>query len=162
MRIKRDRFYSNPGSAVRPVYAPSVAYNGSMELEIVGAENTDEIIQSYAESTDIRVILSRVASGEVELLNQSKGSFGDFTKMPTSLAEVLQLQMDSNKLFNSLPVDVRRKFNDDPNQFFASAGSQQWFEDIAPILPEQMRSINNTPQASASETPSSTDSAESK
>ena len=115
----------------------------------VHIENTDEIIDSYLESTDIRIILNRVANGEVELLNKTAGSYGDFTKAPRTLAEALQLQMDSNRLFQSLPVDTRRQFDDDPNKFFAAAGSTEWFEKLADILPEQMRSMNNTPPAPA-------------
>lgn len=148
--IGRGReFITNPGDPIHTIYAPVVGRDGNIELQVAGKENTDEIIDSYLESTDIRIILNRVANGEVELLNKTAGSYGDFTKAPKTLAEALQLQMDSNRLFQSLPVDTRRQFDDDPNKFFAAAGSTEWFEKLADILPEQMRSMNNAPPAPA-------------
>lgn len=154
---KTERFYTNPGDPIHVLYAPSVAASGDFELKVCGKENTDEIIQSYAESTDIRVILARVAAGEVDLLQQRSGSFGDFTRMPTSLAEALQLQMDSNKLFNSLPVDVRRQFNDSPEQFFAAAGSEEWFKSLGMVKAADPKDAHTAPPL-ASERSSSADS----
>lgn len=144
---KGKEFYTNPGDPIHIIYAPVVGKEGSIELVPSGKENTDDYIQSFAESTDIRIILNRVAQGEVELLSKTAGSYGDFTQAPKTLAEALQLQMDSNRLFQALPVETRRKFDDDPNKFFAAAGTDDWFNKIADVLPEQMRSMNNTPSA---------------
>lgn len=143
MMRKVREIFSNPGDPKHPIYKPVVGKDGVVDLEISGYENTDEIIQSYAESTDIRVILQRVAAGEVQLLNQRNAMFGDFTGMPKTYAEMLQLHINSNRLFESLPLDVRQQFNNDPNQFFAQAGNSEWFEKLDPILPAEMRSMNN-------------------
>lgn len=56
------------------------------------------------------------------------GSHGlDATKLPTTLAEFMQFQIDQRTRFDSLPADVRSKFGNDFNQFLASAGSEEWF-----------------------------------
>lgn len=148
MRYADNSIKSNPGSPVRQLYAPKVASNGSIELVEAGIEDSEAYINSFKDSTDIRVILARVAAGETELLNQRKGVFGDFTSMPSSYAEFLQLQIDSNRLFNSLPTEVRQQFGNDPNQFFAQAGTDEWMQKLNPILPDEMRSMNNPPDAS--------------
>lgn len=145
MRYADNSFRSNPGNPEHVLYSPKVLANGEIELKPSGVENTDEIIQSFAESTDIRLILSRVAAGDLQVLKQRTGSFGDFTQMPKTFAEVLQLQIDSKNLFDSLPIDVRDKFNGDPSQFFAQSGSPEWFEKLDSVLPEEMRSMINKP-----------------
>lgn len=130
-------FVSNPGSPIKITYAPVVGKNGDIELVESGKENTDEYIQSFAESTDIMMILSRVENGDLSVLNANKGVFGDFTQVPSTFAEVLQLQIDSNNLFNKLPKDVRMKFANDPNQFFAQAGTGDWYEKLDGVIPSE-------------------------
>lgn len=139
MRYATKEFVSNPGSPIHTLYAPKVGKDGVVDLVESGKENTDDIIQSYAESTDIRVILNRVANGETELLHQRNGIFGDFTGMPKTYAEALQLHIDSNRLFESLPADIRQKFDNDENKFFASAGTVEWTEKLDKVLPAELR-----------------------
>lgn len=140
VKFANNSIYTNKGDPIHILYSPIVNDDGSIELKESGKENTDEIIQSYAESTDIHVILARYAAGDLDVLNQRKAMYGDFTQMPKTFAEVLQLQIDSRNLFNSLDIDTRNKFNNDPNEFFARAGSKEWFDllgvspDIGPIV----------------------------
>ena len=56
MRFEEKIIYSNPGDPIRPVYAPKVLPDGNIELVVTGVENTDEIIQSYRETTDMAYI----------------------------------------------------------------------------------------------------------
>lgn len=130
---------SNPGSPFHIIYKPKVDANGNIDLVESGVENTNDIINSYAESTDIRTILARVGNGDLTALNQRNGIFGDFTGMPRTYAEALQLHIDANRLFASLPADVRQKFDNDENKFFAAAGTNEWAEKLDPILPDEMR-----------------------
>lgn len=143
---KAEVFSSNPGSPIHQLYAPHVCDDGSIELVPAGAENTDEIIQSYAESTDIRALIARVNSGDLEALNVHKGMFGDFTQMPKTYAELLQNQMDAKRAFDRLPVDVKKKFDNDVNKFLSSAGTQEWSDALG--LKSEMRSMNNKETAS--------------
>lgn len=132
--VKTERYYTCPGDPIHIIYRPSVDKEGNIELVESGKENTDDIIQSYAESCDIVTILARACNGEPELLNQRQGTFGDFTQMPKTFAEMLQLQIDSNRLFDSLPSDVKDKFGNDSNKFFAQAGTKEWAETLGDVL----------------------------
>lgn len=153
MRYADNSFVSNPGSPLHTLYAPKVLSNGIVDLVESGVENTDDIIQSFADSVDIRTILTRVSNGEVDLLKKRVGSYGDFTGTPRTYAEALQLEIDSKKLFSSLPADIREKFNNDANQFFAQSGTADWFDKIGTILPDEMRSMNNKKTAETSVEP---------
>ena len=69
------------------VYSPHVLANGEIELVATGKEDWQSYIDSAAESTDIHEIISRYQNGDVSVLNARQPMFGDFTKMPTTLAE---------------------------------------------------------------------------
>lgn len=139
MVYQKERFYTEPGSPVHTLYAPKVSPDGSVDLVESGVENTYEYIQSFEESTDLHTILARVAAGDSAALFARPGSYGDFTKLPSTYAEALQLQIDSNNLFKSLPVDVRSKFDNDSSKFFASAGTLEWFDNIKDVIPDEVR-----------------------
>lgn len=145
MRYADNSFVTNSGSPIHTLYSPVVDRDGNMSLKEAGFENTDEYIESFKESTDIRLILARVASGELTL--DQRGAYGDFRNMPKTLAEVLQLQIDSANLFNRLPNEVKQKFNNDPNVFFAQSGSEEWFKMVEPALSDDAKkvlfSVNN-------------------
>lgn len=146
MRFADNSFVTCPGSPEHILYAPKVLPSGEIELVPSGVENTDDKIQSFAESTDIRMILARVEAGDMTALQaRPRGSFGDFTEMPKTFAEVLQLQIDSKNLFDSLPKDIKDKFNGDSLQFFAQAGSDEWLEKLDPVLPNEIRSMIKKP-----------------
>lgn len=134
-----SEFVSNPGNRIHIIYSPKVAKDGTIDLVESGKEDLVEIIGSFAESTDINIILNRVKQGDMSALQQRVGSYGDFTKVPETFAEVLQLQIDSNNLFNKLPQDVKDKFNNDPSQFFAQSGTEEWQKKLGDVLPEQYR-----------------------
>lgn len=140
MRVRRDSasFASNPGSPIHVIFAPHVLPSGEVELVESGSENLQDYINAFHDSTDINTIMSRVRQGELELLNKRPGSYGDFTKMPKTYAEVLQLQINARNLFNGLPSDLRRSFDNDPDIFLASAGSFEWFDKMKDVLPSEV------------------------
>lgn len=138
LRRKSEDFVSNPGDPIHVIYSPHVLPSGEVELVESGTEDLNAYIQSFKESTDIMTIMSRVRQGEIDLLNKRPGSFGDFTKMPKTYAEVLQLQINSKNLFNSLSPEMRRSFDNDANIFLASAGTAEWYEKMADVLPVEV------------------------
>lgn len=133
------RYYSERGSGVQPVFSPKVEPDGRVILVKTGEENVYDFIQSYKESTDMSVIVQRVLNGEPELLQQREGFYGDFTSMPKTYAEILQLQIDAGRLFDSLPVEIKQKFDSDPNVFMASAGSETWYKNLEKVLPDDVK-----------------------
>ena len=141
IRFDDGSHVSDPGSPVEVVYAPKVLDNGEIELIETGLRNTDEEIQSYKDSTDIRLILARCEAGDYSGLNVKTPLYGDFTEMPKTYAEVLQLQIDSNNLFDSLPADVRYQFDNDPNKFFAASGTKEWYQKIEKVLPDDVKKV---------------------
>ena len=123
MKIDRfehsKKFISNPGNPLHPVRHGEVKDDGTIELVTDRLEDTDQIIDSYRESTEIYNIMARIESGEIGLLNQREGFFGDVTQLPKTYAEMLNLMHKGEEFFSKLPVEVKEKYNNDFNQFFA-------------------------------------------
>lgn len=139
VKFFKNDIVSNPGRNVHVIYSPIVNDDGSIDLVESGKEDINEYIQSFAESCDLECILAKYAAGDTSVLNVKRPMFGDFTQMPSTYAEVLQLQIDSANLFNSLPVEIKKQFDNDPNKFLAAAGTQEWIDKIAAILPEYQK-----------------------
>lgn len=127
------------GTETEPEYKLKVDKEGRRNLEIVGESNVYAKIQSFKDSCDVNYILQRFASGDQSALSKVQGIYGDFTTVPTSLAELSQRVVDAENLFNNLPLDVREQFNYSPSEFFASIGSEKFNAIFAsPVDAEEM------------------------
>ncbi len=137
----RDRIISNPGNPIKQLYSGSYNERGQVELKEDGTENIYDFIQSFAESTDIHAILRRYENGEVDVLEKVQGFYGDITEMPKTYAEALQRIADSEKVFMSLPVDIRAKFGHSFSEFLAASNDADFLERLGvqvdnPVAPE--------------------------
>ncbi len=144
----RDRIQSNPGNPIKQLYAGSYNERGQVELREDGTEDLYAFIQSFAESTDIHAIMRRFENGEVDVLEKVQGFYGDVTGMPKTYAEALQRIADSEKVFMSLPVDVRAKFGHSFSEFLAASNDADFLERLgvkvdAPASPEPVPDVVN-------------------
>lgn len=121
-----DRVTANGGSPIRILYSPKFDEKGVMELVECGKENLYEFIQSHAESCDIHVILERFARGDVSALEKVQGVYGDFSNMPNSYADMLNLVRDAESAFMKMPVEERAKYG---HSF------ERWLTEFTPTLP---------------------------
>lgn len=126
----RDRIQTHPGNPIKQLYSGSYNERGQVELKEDGTENIYDFIQSFAESTDIHVILRRFQNGEVDVLEKVQGFYGDITEMPHTYAEALQRISDSEKVFMSLPVEVRAKFGHSFSEFLAASQDADFLDKL--------------------------------
>lgn len=124
----RGVFKSNPGSRLQSTYKMTVAYNGAHILKKLEGKEVDVYaqIQSYKESTDVNVILERFARGDVSVLSKIQGTYGNFTEMPQTLAELQQRVIDAENIFYALPLETRAQFEHNPSIFFSEFGSEKF------------------------------------
>lgn len=149
---KPKRYLSDPGSRIRKTYAAQYDEKGRVVLEETGEESLYDYIQSFAESTDIHVLLKRFANGEADVLSRVQGFYGDITEMPKTYAEMLNRVIEGENFFNDLPVDVRSKFGHSYAEFLSSIGSPEFFEALGmdhpaeessadPVLPDAVETV---------------------
>lgn len=133
-----ERIASNPGSPIKVEYESYFDDLGNLELREVGKTDLYMDIQSHAESVDINVILARYANGDESALNRAQGFYEDVTKVPTSMIDVMNTVMRGEQMFNSLPVDIKEKFDNNYAQWIALAGTDEWQERMkAPSIVEE-------------------------
>ena len=132
----RDRIMSHPGNPIKQLYSGSYNERGQVELKEDGTEDLYAFIQSFAESTDIHSILKRYQNGEVDVLEKVQGFYGDVTEMPHTYAEALQRIADSEKVFMSLPVEVRAKFGHNFSEFLAASQEPDFLERLG-VKPDE-------------------------
>lgn len=121
-----------PGSGMKDTYKMHVDENGVRELKKSGEYNLYADIQSYKDSVSIDYILTKFVNGDETALSRVQGIYGDFTQMPTTLAELQQRVIDAENLFNSLPLDIRAQYNHSASEFFAQLDSDKTKAIFAP------------------------------
>lgn len=145
--ISRGRYITCSGDPIHDQYSPEMQEDGQIVLVKVAEENTDEMIQSFYESTTLESILSRFAQGDASALNKYEPIYMDVTQQPKNLAEALQKIINSRSAFDALPTKVKNAFGNDFNRWLASAGTMEWYNEMKEVFP----SNNNNGEAVATE-----------
>lgn len=148
---KRGRFNTCAGSPIHVLYSPKLMEDGTIQLIECGTENTDEIIQSYYESTTLESILTRFANGDLSALNRYQPIYADVSTGPKNLAEAMQLLIDAEKAFNALPADTKNQFDNNFRQWILKANTQKWFDTMKPFMgiteKEEVKAVAPDPAA---------------
>lgn len=129
----RCQIRSHPGTREKVVYTPQFDRHGHFELVESGKENLYEFIQSFKESVDINVILKRFANGDASALARRQGTYGDFTGMPNSYAEMLNRLTQAEDFFNNLPVETRAQFNHNFGEFVSQLDNAEMLAKVGLI-----------------------------
>ena len=128
---KHSAFYSPTGNGTIEEYQLKYDKDTGTEVLVkIGIRNTQEEIQSFAESANITNIIQRFVNGETDLLHSVDGTYGDFRDAPKSYAEYFQRVREAKKIFEQLPQDIRNKFDDDPEKFFLEFGTDSFVTKI--------------------------------
>lgn len=131
-------FVTYEGETEHIEYSPKVMKDGTIELVESGKTDINAYINAQKDTTDMAYIIAQLTAGNTDVINARKPMFGDFTEMPKTYAEALQLRIDAEKSFYALPLDVRSKFDNDFNQYFATAGSDEWMKKLGVDLKDEV------------------------
>ena len=72
--------------------------------------------QSFKDETDINHIMARYrANGVVDHFNKHQGQYGDFYRY--EYQDVLNFTIEVRDMFMTLPAEIRKRFDHDPQQF---------------------------------------------
>lgn len=91
--------------------------------------------QSFKEATDINKILARAAKGEaISHLAKHGAAYGDFTDVDDLLTAHQRLER-GYAIFNELPGEVRREFQNDLGQFFRYVNDPANVDRLPELIP---------------------------
>lgn len=104
------------GEAVQPVLEEKIV-DGVRQLAQVGETNVDDFIQASLSDTLIYNILAKVDPTDPHALDLAPTSFGDVVGLPTNLAQAQQQLIDMENRFATMPMEIRKKFDNSLDQF---------------------------------------------
>ena len=138
----RSRFYrpvacfSCFGDGTAPEYEEHIV-EGIRKLVEVGRTNSYDFIQKSLADTLVYNILDKFQRGNLDVLNQRIGQYVDVTGLPKSLAEAENIIISSNRFFDSLPVDIKHKFNNSSSAFLQSFSDGSFVEKMPELFKKQ-------------------------
>ena len=133
-RCNRPATISAPqGTGERDLYEERVV-DGVRQLVVTGKENLKDIIEASKEETLISNIMKRFEMGDINALSRVQGFYGDVTGMPTNLAEAQNMLIKMENDFYSLPMDIKKKFD---NSF------DKYVKDVSSATVEQFKEMFN-------------------
>lgn len=124
------KFVSNPGSVWKDIYHGEVQPDGSIKLVFDKKENFYKRIQADSVGCDLPSIIARATAGDPTAFRQDAGFFGDVVGMPQTYADILNQVNAGKAKFESLPLDVREKFDFNFEKWFATLGSKEWISNM--------------------------------
>lgn len=130
MRKRLERIETPAGERMKQEYTAVVLPDGSFNLVEAGETDLQEYINSFAESVSIEHILAMCAAGDTSALSVRQGSYIDTTEMPKTFRDCLDIVIKGKAQFDSLPVEVKQKFDNDFQRWFSEAGDESWLTNM--------------------------------
>ena len=125
--------YDNPAQDLSnpnvPVYRQRINNDGQFEVYIEKYTNVYDYIQQSLEDTKIEVIMQKYAAGNIDILNQVNGMYGDFSSLPKSLADAQNMIINAKDKFNELPLEIREKYDNNVFKFYQDMKDNKNFND---------------------------------
>lgn len=129
---RRNRTYAPTGDGTEPKMEMKIDEFGHKELVQVGTTNLYDKIQLSADDCNIEDILARAGQGDLTAFTGSK-IYADVTDAPKNLADAQRKIQAIQNEFNSLPIEVRAKYNHSVSEYVAAYGTKEWAKNLGLI-----------------------------
>ena len=128
------------GESVRRTYLWERDEKGEKKLKLDQIIDQQAEIDSYLEETKIENIIRR-ASIDPNIAERIAPDLGggitDFTEMPHTLAELQNIIIRAEQIWNEVPKENKLKFDNDVDKFIASFGTVEWAKNLGLYQEEQ-------------------------
>lgn len=126
---------ASSGSDMIADYHSSIDENGQTVL-VKTEKNLTEELQAMSVQCDIDNIIARASVGDDSALNQIKDlQFGDTVGVPKNMIEAHAQIKRARLEFDSLPLEVRKLFNFNVEEFINEYGSDEFKTKLASLNP---------------------------
>lgn len=144
---------TEPGEGVRRTYLWERNEKGEKVLRLDKTIDQQAEIDSYLEETKLENIIRR-ASIDPDIAARIKPDLGggiqDFTEAPQNLAELQNIMIRAEQIWNEVPKEIKLKFDNDVDKFIASFGSVEWAKNLG-IYKEKKAEPETTKETEAAE-----------
>ena len=121
------------GETVRRTYLWERNEKGEKVLKLDQTIDQQAEIDSYLEETKLENIIRR-ASIDPDLAAKLVPDVGkgiqDFTEAPESLAELQNIMLRAEQIWEDVPKEIKLKFDNDVDKFVASFGTIEWAKNL--------------------------------
>lgn len=128
------------GESVRRTYLWERNEKGEKELRLDQTIDQQAEIDSYLEETKIENIIRR-ASIDPDIASRIAPDIGggiqDFTEAPHTLAELQNIMIRAEQIWDEVPKEIKLKFDNDVDKFIASFGTIEWAKNLGIYKEEQ-------------------------
>lgn len=118
------------GKAIQIKAVYGLNENGVMVVDHYEKIDLNAKIQAYAEECDIHNIISKFMAGDKTVLEKVQGQYLDVSDVPSSLAEAQRLIYKNEREFETLPKEIKSKFEYDVRKYIAQFGTKEWEDKI--------------------------------
>lgn len=136
------------GESVRRTYLWERNEKGEKVLKLDQVIDQQAEIDSYLEETKIENIIRR-ASIDPDIAARIKpdtgGGIQDFTEAPQTLAELQNIMLRAEQIWNEVPKETKLKFDNDVDKFIASFGTTEWAKNLG--IYKEKQAEGKTPEA---------------
>lgn len=121
------------GENVRRTYLWEVNEKGEKVLRLDQVIDQQAEIDSYLEETKLENIIRRASIDPniaARIAPDLGGGIQDFTETPKTLAEVQNIMIRAEQIWNEMPKETKLKFDNDVDKFISSFGSVEWAKNL--------------------------------
>lgn len=134
------------GENVRRTYLWEHNEKGEKVLKLDQIIDQQAEIDSYLEETKIENIIRR-ASIDPNIAERIAPNLGggiqDFTEAPHTLAELQNIMIRAEQIWDEVPKEIKLKFNNDVDEFIASFGTVEWAKNLGIYQEEKTEAKTN-------------------
>lgn len=142
------------GESVRRTYLWERNEKGEKVLTLDQTIDQQAEIDSYLEETKLENIIRRASIDPdiaARIMPDVGGGIQDFTEAPQNLAELQNIMMRAEQIWDEVPKEIKLKFDNDVDKFIASFGTVEWAKNLG-IYQEKKAETGATKTAEATET----------
>lgn len=136
LRTKLDehkRYYCTSGSRYENLYQEEInKKSGRKELVIIGKECVYDKIQEDLEQSKIENIIHKLAMGDLSVLKEAKLTYADADDFPKTLMDAQNIVVRAKAEFNKFPEEVKKMFNNSPEQYVSEMGTDTFIKKMSP------------------------------
>lgn len=121
------------GESVRRTYLWERNEKGEKVLRLDQTIDQQAEIDSYLEETKIENIIRRASIDPTiaeRIAPDLGGGIQDFTETPHTLAELQNIMIRAEQIWDEVPKEIKIKFDNDVDNFIASFGTVEWAKNL--------------------------------
>lgn len=132
-RETAETWPTEAGESVRRTYLWERNEKGEKELRLDQTIDQQAEIDSYLEETKLENIIRRASIDPdiaARIQPELGGGIQDFTEAPQTLAELQNIMLRAEQIWEEIPKEIKLNFDNDVDKFIASYGTVEWAKNL--------------------------------